>query len=396
MQCATCQHIVDPQTEGEDLEACPACGALLAAAAMPMTEAAPVAVVPQAQVATSAQTKATKANSKRTIGGLRGTLNRMLGIFLFVGAITIAVGSTMVATRAIKRRDQLQESLAVTTKAFDDTVLAAANSSRLKGAPNAQARQEIFAPAIKGYQEILESTNGDPERLDMAAAASYYLAGLQAKIGAGACVSSLGSGMEAVRKMMEAGYDIDRYPSLNESALKMTAPTDWVFVKDAKTEAHIAGLLFTFTQAIGTLQDLATKNPQATVFRNDLAGMLRISGTLQAMAPDRATFALNAWIQARDVLETLVRDEPSNADFQARLVEALVGAANLQRRDGQTDKAIANYERAVELRQQMVDAHPDDKALADELAKVKSSLEKLRPAGDTGKSASAAAATAVQ
>jgi alkyl sulfatase BDS1-like metallo-beta-lactamase superfamily hydrolase len=91
-------------------------------------------------------------------------------------------------------------------------------------------------------------------------------------------------------------------------------------------------------------------------------------------------------------LESLVRDEPANADYQNRLVEALVGAANLQRKKDENDKAIANYQRAVEVRQKMVDANPDDKSLADDLAKLKSSLEKIQPAGNADKATAEPAA----
>jgi tetratricopeptide (TPR) repeat protein len=308
---------------------------------------------------------------------------------LFVGAVTIAIGSTMVAMRVIKERDKLQESLAVKSKALDDTVLAAATSSRLKGPANAQARQEIFTPAIQGYQQVVGATMDDPERLDEAAAASFRSAALQAKMGAGACVGSLQSGIEAMRKMGAANYDVERFPSLNDTALKMTAPMDWGIMKDSEMRVHAVGLLFTFQQAIGILTDLAAQYPQATVFRSDLAGLQRVSATLQT-AVGRTPFALEAWLGARDQLESLLRDQPTNTEFQMRLVEALVGAANLQKQAGETEAAIANFKRAVEVRQQMADANPEDKTLADELAKVKSNLEKLQPAAE-GASASAAA-----
>ena len=54
-----------------------------------------------------------------------------------------------------------------------------------------------------------------------------------------------------------------------------------------------------------------------------------------------------------------------------------------------TDDAIADYKRAVEVRQQMVDANPKDKDLAKALAKAKSDLEKIEPAAETPKDAAA-------
>ncbi len=413
MQCAACQHVIDLEAKGETPEYCPNCGAALAMDAMPMFDdepvssaavtsvpvsVAPVSAAPVAPASVAAvapgEPKAAKSPRKPLTGG-RAMLNRVLGVFLFVGAVTIAVGSTMVAMRVIKERDQLKERLAASDKAFNDTVLAAATSSRLKGPANAQARQEIFTPAIQGYQQILQTTAQNPEKLDQAAEAAFRAAGLQARLGASACVGSLQQGIEHARLMGAANYDAQRFPSLNDTALKMTTPMDWGIMKDSDRRQHATSLLFAFEQANGVLTDLAAQYPQATVFREDLAGLQRVSAILQTAVGGRTPFALSAWLNARDQLESLLRDQPSNPELQARLVEALVGAANLQRQAGENDEAIANYKRAVEVRQQMADANPEDKSLADELAKVKSSLEKLQTPADGG-NASAETSAAVQ
>jgi hypothetical protein len=124
------------------------------------------------------------------------------------------------------------------------------------------------------------------------------------------------------------------------------------------------------------LEALAIKHPETAVFRDDQAGLLRISGTLQTLVPERRAFAGEAWKSARDLLEGLVREQPTNVDYQVRLVEALTALSNIQRQENK-DEAIANLKRAVEVREQMAQANPEDKDLASELAKAKSALAKL-------------------
>lgn len=387
MQCAKCQHPFEPEISGDGPITCPACGA------QAVPEMAGAVDMPTATGATAPGAKPAKA--AKPPGKARGALNDMLLSFFVVAAILVAVGSTFVALRATKERDRLQQDFAESDKAVDGLVLAAATNSRLKGPVSADARKEIFAPAISYYQHLLSTHGQDPEHLDEAAAAAYQLAGLQAKSGAGACVSSLSAGLDNVRMMDEQGYDVSRFPSLNATALKMTTPMEWGIMKDTSMAAHAGGLLMTFQVANGLLFQLAAKHPESTVFRDDLAGLLRVSATLQSNLPPRIPFAITAWKDATAQLESLLRDQPTNADFQARLVESLLGAANLQKRAGETEEAIASFKRAVEVREQMVAANPDDKALAEELAKIKGDLEKLQAAGtpkpEAGTAESAAA-----
>jgi hypothetical protein len=229
----------------------------------------------------------------------------------------------------------------------------------------------------------------DPDRRDVVAAAAFKMAGLQAKSGLGACTSSLSTGIANVRMMDEQSYDVARFPSLYEGALKATTPLEWGIMKDTSREDHAGSLLITFQVANGTLSALARKYPQATVFRDDLSGLLRISATLQALIPQRVPFALNAWNEAIPTLETLVRDQPANVDYQTRLVEALVSAANLEKRDDKAADAITKLKRAVEVREQMVAANPDDKTLAQDLTKIKGDLQKLEATTGTKPEASA-------
>jgi hypothetical protein len=384
MQCAACHHSFEPETSGEGPITCPACGSLVAAETAGVAETPAAVAAPAAAVVPASQPKLAKP-AKAARG--RGALNDILLSFLLVAAILIAVGSTLVARRAVKERDQLRTDFAESDKALDAVVQAAATN--VKGASNADARKQIFTPAIAHYQQVVAANIQNPERRDVVAAAAFKMAGLQAKSGLGACTSSLATGIENVRMMDEQGYDIARFPSLYEGALKATTPLEWGIMKDISREEHAGSLLINFQVANGQLSTLARKYPQAIVFRDDLSGLLRISATLQSLIPQRVPFALNAWNEAIPILETLVRDQPANVDYQTRLVEALVGAANLEKRDDKAGDAITKLKRAVEVREQMVAANPDDKSLAQDLTKIKGDLQKLEATGGSKPEAAA-------
>lgn len=375
MQCAACHHSFDAS---DDVSAvCPECGSQVGQS-VAVAVAEPVAVEPiafeQAQpVAAESAPKAKRGSSR--------ALTDMLVSLLFVGAIVAAVLSTLVALRAMKQRDEFKSQAEKSDLALGQVIDAAANSSRLKGPANAKAREEIFGPAISHYQQAAWELRKNPDNLDRAVAAYQRAAGLQAKSGKGGLVGDLKSIAELLDAMQAAEYDASRYPSLNQNALKSTAPMEWAMVKDTPMQLHAMGLLQSFEMNLGSMRTLASKYPQNPIFRDDLAAMLRVSGTLQTAVPDRHAFAITAWSEARDLLETLAREQPGNADYQNRLVESLTALANLQKQNDQKDEAIANLKRAVEVREQMSQAKPDDKALADELAKAKGDLAKLAPAG---------------
>jgi hypothetical protein len=375
MQCAACHHSFDASDDASVPAICPECGSQVGPAVAVAT-AEPMAVEPitfeQAEpVAVDAPAKTPKG--KR---GARQAINDMLVSLIFVGAVVVAVASTLVAMRAMKERDEFKSQAEKTELALGKVIDAAANSSRLKGTANAKAREEIFGPAIAYYQQSAWDLRQNPDNLDRAALAYQRAAGLEAKSGKGGLAEDLQSVAEVFEQMTKADYDPARYPSLYNNALKNTTPLEWGLVTDTPRDVHAVKLLMAFSACVPALEALAIKHPETAVFRDDQAGLLRISGTLQTLVPERRAFAGDAWKSARDLLEGLVREQPTNVDYQVRLVEALTALSNIQRQENK-DEAIANLKRAVEVREQMAQANPEDKDLASELAKAKSALAKL-------------------
>ncbi len=301
--------------------------------------------------------------------------------FLLVAAVTVAAGSTFVAMQAIEERNELQAKYSDSTAAVNKLVEAVATSGSLKGVSNAKAREEIFAPAIEYYSKVASQTPtlDNPEALPEIASAKYHLAALQTKLGMSAGVLSLGGGADAVRMMQMSNMDPDRFPSLKTSALQLTAPMDWVMVKDSGLEAQATALLFTIVNAIGVYDVLSHKHPDVIGFRDDLSAIYEASGALQSRVPTREDFAIDAWKHARTLLQGLVQERPSDVSYQTRLAECLVGLGALEKKLGRNNDAIGDYKQAVELQQKMVEANPDDKNLAKALAKSQSDLEKIEP-----------------
>jgi tetratricopeptide (TPR) repeat protein len=344
MQCAKCDSPIELTPSGEPPATCPKCGAPLAAGA--------------------------------AARGRRGSWTAVF-VLLLVGLAAIAAGSIMFAMRTVEQRDRAQEAFARSASALDETVASAAGSGRLKGPPAAQAREEVFQPAIKYYQDTVATYENDEQMLPEVVEAQFRLASLQAKTGSADCVGSLISGLRSLNQMIKADYPEESYPGFQAIVLKITEPMDWVSVKTDDLPAHGLSLYLAIQTATGAYRDLVKKFPDSVAFRDDHAALLRSGAALIALVPARASAALGNWIEARDVLETLVRDEPSNADYQARLAESLEAAADIQKSQDETDAAIANYGRAVEVRQKMAEASPDDKGLEQRLAKVKDALAAL-------------------
>ncbi len=223
-------------------------------------------------------------------------------------AITVAAGSTFVAIQAIGERNELHEKYIESTTALDNVVEAVARY----GPSKRETREKIFAPAIAYYSTVAsgEVTEENVEALPEIASAKYHLAALLTKLGKSAGGQSLASATEVISLMRKQEMSPDRFPSLNASALKLAAPPEWVFVKDANLESQAMLLIFTISKATGLYQMLSQQHPEVVSFRDDLAAINEASGALQSQVPQRHSFAVQAWQQARDLLEQLAQDTP--------------------------------------------------------------------------------------
>ena len=80
------------------------------------------------------------------------------------------------------------------------------------------------------------------------------------------------------------------------------------------------------------------------------------------------------------MLETLVRDAPDNADFKTRLAETLTTLANLQKAANENDQAIASFDRAIQMREQLAAAEPSNQSLAQNVTIARRQLDRLKAA----------------
>jgi tetratricopeptide (TPR) repeat protein len=299
-------------------------------------------------------------------------------VLLLVGAVAVAAGSILFAKRAVDERDSAYDDLARSNSVLDQTIAAAAASPRLKGQPAAEAREAILQPAIKHYQDVIAKYSGDEAMLPEVASAQLHLAALQAKTGSAECVTTLQSGASSLNQMIKADFTEESYPGFQAVVLQITEPTDWVAVKTPNLQMHAVTLYLALQDATSAYRSLAKKFPESVTFRDDLSALLGSLAALIALVPERGSAALGSWVEASTVLETLVRDEPTNNDYKSRLAQALESAARIQKaRDTEKDKAIANLKRAVEVRRQLAEGNPDDKALQQQLARVEKDLAAL-------------------
>jgi tetratricopeptide (TPR) repeat protein len=362
MQCPQCQSPIEADAAGGKPNACPICGAAITAPPNP------------------------RARS-------RVSLITILFSLLLMALATISVGSTVVALRTAKERTAAKEHFSQAFDTVDRTTAALLVNDKLKGSLE-PVRKELLQPSLDYYQKFVQASGKDESCLRELTSAEFHIAALQAKLGSKESVAALTRGMNFLKDLSKTPADPQTFPSLQACALKMVPPPEWLALKGAsqmEIQAYGLSLFAAMGGAITTFDDLAKKNPKVIGFRDDLAALLRSSAMFNAFVGRRKQ-ALGGLLQTRDVLETLVRDQGANVDFKNRLVETLVSAAKMQKSDGERDAAIGNYQRAVELRQQLATAAPDDPSLQKDLDAVKRDLDKLKnaPAKDAAQDAAAA------
>ncbi len=306
----------------------------------------------------------------------------ILASLLIVALAVIAGASTWVALRASEERNRAKEDFAAARLVIDQYVKTIATGNELKGSSQAAARQALYQPAIDYYQKFVQTHENDPNVWPQMAEAYYHLAGLHAKQGSKEASGMLGKGLSYINRMKLADADPATFPSLEQCALKYTLPTEWVTLRGASAvdqRANLAPLVVNFDNANLTFEELSEKHPQTVTFRDDLAAIQRIPATLFGFAGlnDRA---IKAWQRASDALATCVRDRPDNLDYKVRLAEALSALASRQRSAGKIEDAVANYQRTVEVREQIVAANPDDKTRQQELTTTKRDLDRAKSA----------------
>jgi tetratricopeptide (TPR) repeat protein len=316
-----------------------------------------------------------------------------LASILIVGLAAVSIASTLFAMRSVEQRDRAREDFASSSDAVNEMVLAVANSGKLKGASAAEDREVILQPVVDHYQYIIEKYEGDETMLPQLASAQLHLASVQAKLGLPACSRTLSAGLATLSKMVKSDFSQESYPSFQDTVSRIAAPTDWMTVKDSTPAAQGVALYGSLGAGVVAYRDLSKKFPDAIVFRDDLAELLKSRALLLGFI-GRGDVALENWNEATDVLETMVRDEPDNLGFQERLAESLTSEGKLEVTEKQPDKAIADYKRAVEVRQKMAESNPEDKSLEQALTRVKRDLERVETAAAAKKDAPEAAESA--
>jgi hypothetical protein len=322
----------------------------------------PIAVATPVATPIAAASKSAPRPARRRRGGF-------LIALLLIGTATLAVGSTLVAMRAIDERDKAQADLANLSHAYGELTAAVASMK--------PAKKEVLQPVADYYQRYIQTHSGDAKITPALITAKLHLAALQVKLGSKEGVTYLAQAMTDLNGLAkDPDLDPQTIPSLQGCTLRVAAPIEWAMVKGAD-QAYYLGLMMAINNANGNYQRLSHDFPAVTSLRDDFSATLKVLALLQSqIAPDRA---LPMWVQGIPVNESLVKDQPQNADYNARLIECLVNAARLQK-DKERDQAVANLKRAVEVRQQLASAAPDDKTLQKELAKLKTELEKLEAA----------------
>jgi hypothetical protein len=215
-----------------------------------------------------------------------------------------------------------------------------------------------------------------------------HIATIKAKRGSLDAPTALRQANDCLLGMKADKFDADQYPSFQAASWRLTVPQDWITLKgpDAKEIGdHARRLVLVIEFISSSLKDLSQEHPQAIGFRDDYAATRRVVAFLFTLIGQNSQ-ALTNWLLVRDTMEKLVSEQPANADYKNRLAESLLAAGRIQRTTDK-DAAIASFQRAVEVREQLASANPDDKTLQTDVKVAKRELEKLKPAQAADKSA---------
>jgi hypothetical protein len=307
---------------------------------------------------------------------------------------TVAGASAFVAMRASRERDQARQDLTKAADAVNEYALTAAKHKDLSGLKMEPVRQELLEKALKYYQSYVNQHAADEPPSGDVAKAYLLMAGLQAKLGSKESVTTLNNAMNYMERMRKANADAESYPSLQEGALKLAAPNEWMIIKRAgfqEIQQHGLTLYLALQHARLTLRDLTTAHPQNIQLRDDYAALLAASAQMQVRM-SRHKLALTNWRNACSTLEALIRDVPDNSQYKARLADALVGLGQAQKTEEKDyDGAIGSQKRAIELREQLAQADAKDEAMAKQLTTARNELAKLESAAASAKATAAKA-----
>ncbi len=97
----------------------------------------------------------------------------------------------------------------------------------------AKVRDELLSPALAYYEEYTQAHMADEIVPPEVAAAQFRTAGLYAKMGSNKSIPSLTAGMLTIDKLRSAKVDPDTYPSLEECAMGIAAPEEWIALRGA-------------------------------------------------------------------------------------------------------------------------------------------------------------------
>lgn len=302
---------------------------------------------------------------------------------LLVGMTTITVVATIVALREIKARKTAEEDQAAAKRALQQMTEKISND-KLEGKPE-DIRKQLLEPPLSYYQSFIQKNQGDMKMLPALGNAAFVLAGIQAAERTTQSVITLNQAMGFILRMQKEGIDPHTYPSM-QAAFKIADPKDWTQVKglsQRETMMHGFGFVTVLKLAQSTFGTLGQQNPDVVTFREDAAAASREIAKTMTLAgqfmPEMGKQAVVSWIDARNVLETLVRDQPANLKYKADLADACVAIGKQKKLAKENDAALEAFKRGAELREQLVAAQPDNEAYKKDLAAVQRDLKRIKP-----------------
>ncbi len=131
--------------------------------------------------------------------------------------------------------------------------------------------------------------------------------------------------------------------------------------------------LLEFREALAIQEDIANKQPSVAHLAKYAVTLTRIGYVLSEQS--NFTDAIQNYERAIDFFQRAARIDPTDVSVQSLLARAQVGLGDVFMRTDQYDKAIKQYQSALQIREQLLTKSPDDTMLQGSVESIRKMVQ---------------------
>lgn len=259
-----------------------------------------------------------------------------------------------------RERERAEENFRKAREAVDRYYTTVSQNTLLNEPSLVPLRKELLQSALEYYKGFLENRSDDPAIRAELAATYFRVADIMNATGSGDWLEPVQKALDIVEGLMRDNAPVGTWGSLTGGVYKNRA--------HQLSAVQPKSLFATFERLRDVWERLVQRFPKVTGFRNDLAGIYHVLAMLQRSYLDQVENAFESYQKSRALWEGLVKDDPTNSDYQAGLAAACGNIGIVEGGRGDYEAAITAYERAFEIMQGLVATNPTQTGFRQDLA----------------------------